>query len=162
MDKTEKIFIADYLNRFTLIMGDINSGKTGLTRQILEVFCKTEGKQITIVDLAPEIAPSDMKAKQWVAFAGLDPRPFESGTSTKKPRSISRAGNRYLRDALYFPALVASQQDEHVSAYYQKLLAAGKKPKQAIVAIMRKMLLALWGMLHTGTSWDGSKFYKMA
>jgi transposase len=106
--------------------------------------------------------PSDMKAKQWVAFAGLDPRPFESGTSTKKPRSISRAGNRYLRDALYFPALVASQQDEHVSAYYQKLLAAGKKPKQAIVAIMRKMLLALWGMLHTGTSWDGSKFYKMA
>ncbi len=105
--------------------------------------------------------PSDMKGKQWVAAAGLDPRPYESGTSTKKTRSISRAGNRYLRDALYFPALVASRQDEHVSAYYQKLIAAGKKPKQAIVAIMRKMLLALWGMFNSGTSWDGSKFYKM-
>ena len=106
--------------------------------------------------------PPDMKAKQWVASAGLDPKPYESGTSTKKHRSISRAGNRYLRDALYFPALVASRQDEHVAAYYRKLIAAGKKPKQAIVAIMRKLLLALWGMLNRGASWDGSKFYRMS
>ena len=106
--------------------------------------------------------PPDMKAKQWVAHAGLDPKPYESGTSTKKHRSISRAGNRYLRDALYFPALVASRQDEHVAAYYQKLIAAGKKPKQVIVAIMRKLLLALWGILNRGTRWDGRKFYNMA
>lgn len=106
--------------------------------------------------------PADMKAKQWVAHAGLDPRPYESGTSTNKPRRITKAGNRYLRNALYFPALVASQKDKHVSAYYQKLLAAGKKPLQAIVAIMRKLLLALWGMLHSGSQWDGSKFYKIA
>lgn len=105
--------------------------------------------------------PGDMKANQWVAYAGLDPRPYESGTSTNKPRRITRAGNRYLREALFFPALVASHKDEHVSAYYQKMIAAGKKPMQVIVAIMRKLLLAIWGMLHTGTKWDGNKFYKM-
>ncbi len=106
--------------------------------------------------------PGDMKANQWVAYAGLDPRPYESGTSTNKPRRITKAGNRYLRDALYFPALVASQKDKHVSAYYQKMIKAGKKPMQAIVAIMRKLLLALWGMLNSGTQWDGNKFYKLA
>ncbi len=78
--------------------------------------------------------PNDMKGNQWVAFAGLDPRPYESGVSTNKPRRITKAGNRYLRDALYFPALVASQKDKHVSAYYQKMIKAGKKPLQAIVA----------------------------
>jgi transposase len=52
------------------------------------------------------VLPADMQAAQWVAHAGLDPRPHESGT-THKPRRISKAGNHYLREALYMPALVA-------------------------------------------------------
>jgi transposase len=74
--------------------------------------------------------------------AGLDPRPHESG-STHKPRRVSKAGNQYLREALYMPALVAIKHDPHVKAFYTKLTAAGKKPLQAIVAVMRKLLLAL-------------------
>jgi len=105
--------------------------------------------------------PQDMSASQWVAYAGLDPRPYESGTSTHKPRRITKAGNRYLREALYFPALVASRCDKNVAAYYQKLITNGKKPLQAIVAIMRKLLLAIWGMLHHRTKWDGQKFYRV-
>ncbi|TDJ28306.1 MAG: IS110 family transposase [Gammaproteobacteria bacterium] len=88
-----------------------------------------------------------MTGRQWVAHAGLDPRAYESGTSAHKPRRISKAGNRFLRDALFFPALVASRNDPHVKAYYDKLIARGKKPMQVIVAIMRKLLLAIWGML---------------
>jgi len=103
--------------------------------------------------------PKDMTGPQWVAYAGLDPRPYESGTSTRKPRRISKAGNRYLREALYFPALVASQKDPNVKAFYEKLLAKGKKPMQALVAIMRKLLLAIWGMLKNNESWNGEKFY---
>ncbi len=106
--------------------------------------------------------PDDMAGAQWVAHAGLDPRPYESGSSTNKPRRITKAGNRYLRDALYYPALVASQKDKHVRAYYQHLINNGKKPMQAIVAIMRKLLLAIWGMLKNGEEWNGNKFYKMA
>ena len=41
--------------------------------------------------------PDDMVGPQWVAHAGLDPKPHESGSSTNKPRHISKAGNRYLR-----------------------------------------------------------------
>ena len=108
------------------------------------------------------VLPDDMLAPQWVAHAGLDPKPHQSGTSTNKPARISKAGNRYLRDALYFPALVASRRDPNVKAYYEKLIARGKKPMQALVAIMRKLLLAIWGMLNSGQPWDGNKFYKMA
>ena len=99
--------------------------------------------------------PDDMSDKQWVAHAGLDPKPHESGSSTNRPIRISRQGNQYLRNALYFPALVASRRDTNVKAYYEKMLAAGKKPLQAIVAIMRKLLLSIWGMFKYSKAWDG-------
>jgi len=105
--------------------------------------------------------PEDMTGPQWVAYAGLDPRPNESGTSTNKPRRITKAGNRYLREVLFFPAMVASKQDPHVKAFYEKLIAKGKKPLQAIVAVMRKLLLAIWGMFKHNTPWNGEKFYAL-
>lgn len=104
----------------------------------------------------------DMTAPQWVAHAGLDPRPYESGKSTHKPRRITKAGNRYLRAALYFPALVASRFDPNVKAFYESLLARGKKPLQAIVAVMRKLLLAIWGMFKNNDTWNSEKFYRIA
>lgn len=103
--------------------------------------------------------PKDMTGPQWVAYAGLDPKPYESGTATKKPSRISKAGNRYLREALYYPALVASRRDPNVKAFYEMLLAKGKKPMQALVAIMRKLLLAIWGMFKNKQTWNGEKFY---
>jgi len=121
-------------------------------------IAKKTGPRI-LIELAT--LPQDMTGAQWVAHAGLDPRPYESGVSTNKPRRITKAGNRYLRDALFFPALVASQKDVHVKAYYQHLIARGKKPMQAIVAIMRKLLLAVWGMLKNQEPWDGNKFYRL-
>lgn len=133
--------------------------------EALELITSTTGiARKTGPRILAELAtlPSDMTGSQWVAHAGLDPRPYESGSSTKKPRRITKAGNRYLREALYYPALVSSQKDKHVNAYYQHLLDNGKKPMQAIVAIMRKLLLAIWGMLKNEERWDGNKFYKMA
>ena len=97
-----------------------------------------------LVVLAP-----DMTARQWVAHAGLDPRHHESGTSVHKPTRISRAGNRYLRSALFMPALVATQHDPNIRAFYQKLVDHGRTKMQAIVAVMRKLLHALHGMLRT-------------
>ena len=39
------------------------------------------------------------------------------------------------------------------------MVARGKKPKQAIVAVMRKLLHAIWGMLHHDRDFQGEKFY---
>ena len=113
--------------------------------------------------LLAELAPlaSDMAAAQWVAQAGLDPRPVESGTSVCSPRQISKQGNARIRATLFMPALVAIQHDTNVAAYYEKLLARGKTKMTAITAVMRKLLHALWGMLHHRQPWDGEKFYRI-
>jgi len=108
------------------------------------------------------VLPDDLTAPQWVAHAGLDPRPYESGTSIHRPRRISKVGNRHLRAALYMPALVAIQHEPNVKAFYSKLVAAGKRPMQAVVAVMRKLLHAIWGMLKHDQNFDGNKFFKLA
>lgn len=104
------------------------------------------------------VLPRDMTARQWVAHAGIDPRHQESGTSLHRPARISRTGNRYLRAALYMPALVAIQRDRHVKAFYDQLVARGKAPMQANVAVMRKLLHALHAMLRTEMRFESHKF----
>lgn len=103
------------------------------------------------------VLPDDMTARQWVAMAGLDPRHHQSGASAKQPR-ISKAGNRYLRQALYMPALSASRHEPHVAAFRNQLVERGLKKIQAVVAVMRKLLHALHGMLRTRTLFEGARF----
>ena len=107
------------------------------------------------------VLPADMSVRQWVAHSGLDVRHVQSGTSVHKVPRISKQGNAHLRRALYMPALVATQYEPHVRAFYEQLLAAGKKPLQAVVAVMRKLLHAIYGMLKTNTHFDGSKFRRL-
>ncbi|MDB4699050.1 transposase [Candidatus Latescibacteria bacterium] len=75
---------------------------------------------------------------------------------------ITKAGNKYLRAALYMPALVAIRHQANIQAFYDKLIAAGKKPLQAILAVMRKLLHAIWGVWKYDQDFDGEKFYRIA
>jgi transposase len=106
------------------------------------------------------VLPPELRAKQWVAMAGLDPRQATSGTSVNKKPRLSKAGNRYLRLALYMPALSATRHDEHVKGYYRHLIEdRGLKKIQAVCAVMRKLLHAIHGMLRTGKPFDSQRFY---
>jgi transposase len=108
------------------------------------------------------VLPADMSPRQWVAHAGLDPRHFESGTSVHKRSRISKTGNKHLRAALYMPAMVAVQRDPNVKAFYDKLISSGKKPLQAYVAVMRKLLHSIHGMFSNAQDFKGDKFYVLA
>ena len=109
------------------------------------------------------ILPSDMNNRQWVAFAGLDPRHHQSGTSIAKKPRISKAGNAYLRQALYMPALCAAHHDLYVKAYYLHLIEdQGLKKMQALCAVMRKLLHAIHAMLKNETCFDNTRFYNIA
>jgi transposase len=108
------------------------------------------------------LLPAGMGVRQWVAYAGLDPREYTSGTSVHKKVRISKAGNKHLRRALYMPALVAVRHDPHVRAYYEHLLARGKTKMQALVATMRKLLHAIFGMFKHDQLFDGAKVYAHA
>ena len=99
-----------------------------------------------------------MKGRQWVAYAGLDPRPRQSGTSVDGHRYISKAGNRYVRAALYMPALVAIRHEQVFTQRYRHLVDQRGKPKLvAIVATMRKLLLCLHSMLKHKTPFDPTR-----
>ena len=108
------------------------------------------------------LLPADMDVRQWVAYAGLDPREYCSGTSVQKKVRISKAGNKHLRRALYMPALVAVQHQPQVRAYYAHLQARGKTKMQALVATMRKLLHAIYGMFKHDQLFDGHKVYALA
>ncbi len=117
----------------------------------------------TAIQLLAELLalPADMSARQWVAHSGLDVRHVNSGNSVHKAPRLSKRGNAHVRRILYMPALVATRYEPHVRAFYEQLLAAGKSPLQALVAVMRKLLHAIYGMLKTDTDFDGSKFRKL-
>jgi transposase len=105
------------------------------------------------------VLPETQDARQWVAFSGLDPVQFTSGTSIEKKSRISRGGSRRFRRALYIymPALVAIRHEPFVRGFYQRLLRRGKAPLQAVVAVMRKLLHALFAMFRLDQPYDGSK-----
>jgi transposase len=129
-----------------------------------ELLLSIPGVAVTsALHLLAELAllPDDMDVRQWVAYAGLDPREYASGTSVHKKVRISKAGNRHLRRALYMPALVALQHEPHLRAFYQHLLARGKTKMQALVATMRKLLHAIFGMFKHHQLFDGSKTYAL-
>jgi transposase len=106
------------------------------------------------------VLPTDMRAKQWVAMAGLDPRRHESGSSVSKKARISKVGNRHLRATLYMPALCAARHVPQVKAYYRHLIDnRGLKKIQAVCAVMRKLLHAIHGMFAKHQPFDASRFY---
>jgi len=106
------------------------------------------------------ILPEEMKHKQWVKYAGLNPIQTSSGSSVfKKPR-ISKAGCRRLRTALYMPALSAVRHDPFVRGFYLHLIEdKGLKKIQALCAVMRKLVHAIHGMLLNDQPFDNTRFY---
>ena len=105
------------------------------------------------------VLPVTLRAPQLARYAGLDVRLCQSGTSVNKASRISKAGNAYLRAALYMPALSAVRHDPRARAFYEALQRRGKKKLQALCAVMRKMLTGLWACLKTGQPFDSAKLF---
>ena len=118
------------------------------------------GRRSAILLLA-ELAVLDpmMTTKQIVAYAGLDPREHESGTSVHKPVRISKTGNARLRAILYMNALSAIRHDRGARLFFARLVARGKNRMQAIVAVMRKLLHGLWIVLQRRMPFDSSVLF---
>ena len=104
------------------------------------------------------LMPEGMSGKQWVAHAGLDPRSFESGASVRKKTQISKTGNANLRRALFLPAMSAVHFDPAAKRLRDTLIKRGLKPIQAIVAIMRRLLIAIRAMLRDGQPFQSDRF----
>jgi len=132
------------LEKFTLITTIIGIAELSAIRILGEVL----------------MLPDDMTVRQWVAHAGLDPRAFESGSSVQKKVRISKVGNSHLRHALYMPAQSASIYDAQVQCFREQLAQRGKTPMQGVVAVMRKRLHTIYGVLKNKTPYDANMFYQ--
>ena len=87
----------------------------------------------------PELG--SLNRAQAAALAGLAPFNRDSGSMRGK-RTIF-GGRRAVRAGLYMAALAAARYNHVLAPFYQRLCAAGKPPKVALTAVMRKLLLAL-------------------
>jgi transposase len=96
-----------------------------------------------IAALMPELGARDPKAI--AALAGLAPLNADSGL-VRGQRRI-RGGRRRVREALYMAALSAIRCKGRFASFYRRLRDAGKTAKQAIIAVARKLLIALNAMV---------------
>ena len=95
------------------------------------------------------------RSGELVAYAGLNPSHHRSGSSIDRPTRISKVGNAALRSSLYMPALSAMRFNPAVAALVARLKTAGRlKPKQIVIAAMRKLLVLCFGVLKTGKRFD--------
>ena len=97
----------------------------------------------------PELG--NLARREISALVGVCPFSRESGKH--KGRRAIWGGRASVRAVLYMAALVASRHNPVIKAFYQKLLAAGKVKKVALVACMRKLLVILNAMIKNNTPW---------
>lgn len=97
---------------------------------------------------------SFLEARQLTAYAGIAPAPYSSGSSVRRPSSISKIGNVRLRKALYMAALSAARVESPLREFYQRLRQRGKPPKVALIAVARKLLVLAFALVRSGLPYD--------
>ena len=103
----------------------------------------------TLLGELPELGR--LTHKQIAALVGVAPRARDSGTLRGK--RMVWGGRAPVRAVLYMSALVATRYNPVIRAFYQRLRAAGKPAKVALVACTRKLLTILNAMVRTNTAW---------
>jgi len=93
--------------------------------------------------------------KALAAFAGLCPQEVRSGTSVSASW-LSRRGSSRLRRILYMPAMVAIRVNPILKAFAERLRSSGKRWKQVIVAVMRRLLVIAYGVLKSQRPFDAN------
>lgn len=102
-----------------------------------------------IVDL-PELG--SLGRRQITSLVGLAPFAKDSGKKSGYRRI--RAGRAAPRSALYLAAMNGARFNAVLKEMYQRLIAAGKPPKLALIALARKLLTILNAMIRDGTNWQ--------
>ena len=104
----------------------------------------------TLIAELPELGR--LTHRQIAALVGVAPLNRDSGTLRGK--RMVWGGRAPVRAVLFMGALVAKQHNPVIRSFYERLLAAGKCKKVALVACMRKLLIILNSMLRDGARWD--------
>lgn len=119
-----------------------------------ELLCSMPGVgpvlAATLVAFLPELG--SLTNRQIGALVGVVPYDFDSG----KMRGLRCiwGGRARIRRVLFMAAQVAAMHNPVLKAFKQRLIATGKKPKVAIVAVMRKLIVMLNAMVRDNAPWQ--------
>lgn len=106
----------------------------------------------TLLAELPELGR--LSRREIAKLVGIAPLSRDSGTL--RGRRFVQGGRASVRAVLYMAALVATKCNPVLRAFYQRLVAAGKPKKLALVACMRKLLTILNTMARTGERWSAA------
>ncbi len=105
----------------------------------------------TLVAALPELGRLDRR--QIAALVGV--APFNCDSGSLRGRRVIWGGRAPVRTILFMATLVATRYNPVIRSFYERLRAAGKRPKVAIVACMRKLITILNAMLKANKPWAG-------
>jgi transposase len=124
------------------------------TKRLLQSITGIGDKTALIsIAAAPELGHISNKAA--AALVGVAPFVRKSGTMNA-PAHI-HGGRAIVRDVFYMAAVTASQHNRVLAPFYRRLIAAGKPPKVALVAVMRRLVVYANAVLRSGQPWKAAQ-----
>lgn len=130
--------------------------------QKVDNICKAKG--IGLITVATVIAETNgfelfTSRGQVVSFVGYDVVERESGSSIKGKTKISKKGNKYIRRALYFPAISVVKHEPQFKQMFERIVKKSGIKMVAYVAVQRKILLLIYTLFKSGNAYDPN-YYK--
>jgi transposase len=140
--------IAAAMARLVRERADLNVAKK-LLRSIKAIG---DTSALTMLALLPELGRIDNKAA--AALVGVAPFVRKSGTMNAPARIAG--GRAAVRNVIYMAAVTASRHNPVLKPFYERLIAAGKPIKVALVAVMRRLIVFANAVLRSGQPWKGA------
>ena len=100
---------------------------------------------ITLLGELPELATTDRQ--EIAALVGV--APYDHSSGKRRGKSLCWGGRAAVRAVLYEGTVAATRSNPRIKPFYERLLAAGKDKKLALVACLRKLLTILQAMVQT-------------
>ncbi|MDC9594951.1 IS110 family transposase [Xenorhabdus sp. IM139775] len=154
--KSINIIIKALEDELARIDTDMNNHIQNHFKELADQLSRVKGiGTMTTAALMAEVPElGSLSRREISALVGVAPVNRDSGTM--RGRRTIFGGRAGVRTALYMAALVATRFNPVIKVFYERLLAAGKPKKVALVACMRKLLTILNAMLRKNEEWDES------
>ena len=140
---------------FSLGNDDINSFPGSNLLTIPGVGPKTLA---AILSCAGESGQAFSNGVKLIGHIGFFPQIYESG-ETKRANRMSNKGPAYLRHALYIASVACIKHNLQLRKLYHTKISQGKKPKQALICVAKKLAHLCLSMLHSGQDYNPARVF---
>lgn len=126
-------------------------------KERIDKVCQVKGLGlITVATIVAETNGFDLftSQSQLTSFAGYDIVERQSGSSIKGKTRISKKGNRFIRRALYCPALTVVRYETRFKQLYERVTLRTAIKMKGLVAVQRKLLLLIYTLFKKNENYN--------